>query len=70
MSTSPRSPVSDPLVTRRYDPSRIHKESIVSAYDRLLPIISRRLGPPQSHSGESGRAETQVGKPKSSVVGA
>lgn len=70
MSTSPRRPVSDPLVTRQYDPSRMHNESLASAYDRLFPIISRRFGSPRSHSVESGRAEIQVGKSKSSVAGA
>ena len=70
MSTSPRRPAFDPLITRQYDPSRIQKESLVAAYYQLIPISSRRLGSPRSRPGECGRAEVRVGKSRPSAAGA
>ena len=70
MSTSPRRPASDPLITRQYDPSRMQHNSLITAYERLLSMFSHRPGSPRSRSGECGRAEVQVNKPRPSVAGA
>ena len=70
MSSFPRRPASDPLITRQYDPSRIQKHSLASAYGRLIPISSRHLGSPRDRPGEGGRAEVRVGKSRPSAAGA
>jgi hypothetical protein len=70
MSMSPRRPARNPLISRRYEPSRLQHDSLVSVYASLLPSISRHLGKPAGHPGVCDGAEIPRRPLKSSVVGA
>lgn len=70
MSISPRRPARNLLISRRYEPSRLQHDSLVSAYSSLLPTISRRLGISPGHPGMPGHVEPRRGPLKSSVGGA
>jgi hypothetical protein len=70
MSTSPRRPGRDPLISRQYEPSRLQYDSLISAYALVIPAISRRLGPPARHPGEPGGARGRGGHLRPSAAGA
>jgi hypothetical protein len=70
MSISPRRPPRHPLISRRFEPSRLQHDSLVSAYSSLLPTISRRLGISPGHPGRPERVKARRGPLKSSVGGA
>jgi hypothetical protein len=70
MSMSPRRPARNPLISRRYEPSRLQHDSLVSAYASVLPIISRLLGAPAARPRACDRVEAPRGPLKSSVGGA
>ena len=70
MSMSPRRPNRNPLIRRRYEPSRLQQDSLVSAYSSLLPTISRRLGILAGHPGLPEGVEARRGPLQSSVGGA
>lgn len=69
MSSSPRRPAPTPIIARQYDPSRFQHESLVSAYERLIPIISRSLRAPHSNCGDHGRNIGRVREPRSLGAG-
>src|SRR3954447_9705787 len=69
MSTSTRRPAHDPPVGRRFEPSRLQRHSIISAYHFVVPVVSRRLAPPVRHPGEPGDLRAQGGKPRPSAAG-
>jgi hypothetical protein len=48
MITSQRRPVLSPPVTRHFESTRTHKQSIGNAYQILMPIVSRHSGRPRS----------------------
>lgn len=52
MITSQRRPVLSPPVTRHFESTRTHKQSIENAYQILMPIVSRHSGRPQSRSDD------------------
>jgi hypothetical protein len=70
MSMSPRRPTRNPLIRRRYEPSRLQQDSLVSAYSSLLPPISRRLGTSADSPGMPEAVAARRGPLKSSVGGA
>jgi hypothetical protein len=70
MSTSPRRPAPDPLISRQYEPSRLQSDSLISAYGLVVPVVSRRLGPPGRRPGELGGARTRGGDLRPSAAGA
>lgn len=70
MSTSPRRPPPAPLIRRRYEPSRLQFDSLISAYLLVIPGVARRLGSPARRPGEPGRADSLGGHSRPSVVGA
>jgi hypothetical protein len=70
MSMSPRRPARNPLISRRYEPSRLQSDSLVSAYASVLPSISRQLGSPAGRPGAGDGVEAPRGPLKSSVGGA
>jgi len=70
MSMSPRRPAPTPLISRRFEPSRIQLESLVSAYAYVLPNISCRLDVTARRRGEPDRANAPGGRLRSSVMGA
>jgi hypothetical protein len=70
MSTSPKRPVSDPLITRHYEPSRLQYQSLTCAYERVTPIASRRPGSPRCRAGDPSRAGASVAHLSPSIAGA
>jgi hypothetical protein len=70
MSSSPRRPVPDPLIIRQYEPSRLQNHSMTCAFERLIPIISRRLGSPRTRPGDPAGANARDGERRPSVAGA
>ena len=70
MSTSPRRPPLAPLISRRYEPSRLQYDSLISAYLLVTPDVSRRLGSPARRPGKAGRTDAPSGRSRPSVVGA
>jgi hypothetical protein len=70
MSISPSRPARNPLISRRFEPSRLQHDSLVSAYSSLWPTISRRLGISAAHPARLEGLESRRGPLKSSVGGA
>jgi hypothetical protein len=70
MNTSPSRPVPGPPITRRYEPSRLQCQTLTNAYQRVIPIVSRRPGSPTCRAGDPIRADAWVGHPGSKVAGA
>ena len=69
MSTSPRRPAHDPPVGRRFEPSRLQHQTLISAYHLVIPAVSRRLAPPR-HPGEPGDVRAKGGELRPSAAGA
>ena len=69
MSSSPRRPAPTPLIQRQYDPSRFQHDSLVGAYERLIPITSRHLGAPHIYCGDHCRNNGRVREPRSLGAG-
>ena len=70
MKTSPKRPVSDPLITRHYEPSRLQDQSLTCASERVIPIASRRPGSRTCRPGDPSKADAWVGHPRPSAAGA
>jgi hypothetical protein len=70
MSTSPRRPATAPPIRRQYDPSRLAHESLVCAYERLIPIACRRLGSHGCRPADRGAAGAPVHPPRPPAAGA
>ncbi len=47
MITSQRRPALSPPITRDFEPTRIHRQSLANAYQVLMPDISRQPGWPR-----------------------
>ena len=56
MSTSPRRRPLSPHITRLFQATRFHDQSIASAYHTLIPILSRPLVQPAGPRGQDERA--------------
>jgi hypothetical protein len=70
MSTSPRRPPPAPPISRRYEPSRLQYDSLISAYLIVMPDVARRLGSPALRSDERAWSDAPGGHSRPSVVGA
>ena len=66
MSTSTRRPAHDHPVGRRFEPSRLQRHSVISAYHLVVPVVSRRLAPPVRYPGD---LRAQGGKLRPSAAG-
>jgi hypothetical protein len=69
MSTTPRRSAPASLIRRRYEPSRIQRDSLISAYAIVIPVVSR-LAPPTRRLGEPDGARAQGGNLRPSAAGA
>ncbi len=70
MSASSRKFTSSPVISRQYDFSRLEDQTLASAYEALVPVVSRR---PErdSHPGDEREVFTSTHRsPHRSVVGA
>jgi hypothetical protein len=47
MNTSQRRSVLSPPITRHFESTRTHEQSIVNAYQILMPAVSRHSGRPR-----------------------
>jgi hypothetical protein len=70
MIVPPRRSTHGPLVTRHYEFTRLQDRSIASAYEALIPVISRPLERPRGGRGDLRDAPTRTGPPQSSAEGA
>ena len=70
MKRSPRRPVFDPHVTRSYQRSRFQSDLLVTAYESLLPILSRPLVTHQGSAESPLCADTPIDVPTTSAAGA
>jgi hypothetical protein len=69
MITSQRYFVLRPSITRHFEPTRIHKQSLEHAYKILIPIVSRHSGRPRSRT-DGTKAEAAIQGPRSKAEGA
>jgi hypothetical protein len=69
MITSQRSPTLGPPVTRHFEPTRIHKQSVEHAYKILIPVASRRSGRPRLRPDDA-NAEAAIQGLRSTAEGA
>jgi hypothetical protein len=58
------------LVTRHYEFTRLQDRSVASAYEALIPVISRHVERPRGGRGDLHEALTRTGPPQSSAGGA
>jgi hypothetical protein len=65
-----RRPAHGPLVTRHFEFTRHQGRSIASAYEALIPVISRHIRRPQGGCGDLREALARAGHPRSSAGGA
>ncbi len=65
-----RRPANGPLVTRHFESTRHQGRSIASAYEALLPVITRHIGRPRGGCGDLREALTRAGHLRSSSGGA
>jgi hypothetical protein len=59
-----------PLVIRHYEFTRLQDRSVASAYEALIPVISRPLERPRGGRGDLREARTRTGPAQSSAEGA
>jgi hypothetical protein len=69
MNTSPRL-MPSPRVTRQYQPSRLQDQSLIGAYERVIPIVARRRAAATHCPCDPRRAAVRVGPSRSSAAGA
>src|ERR1700712_3053650 len=65
-----RRPAHGPLVTRHFEFTRDQGRSIASAYEALIPVISRYVGRPREGGVDLREALPRPGHPRSSAGGA
>jgi len=58
-----------PPITRHFEPTRIHKQSMEHAYKILIPVVSRRSGGPRSRTDDT-KAEAAIPGLRSKAEGA
>ncbi len=59
IATSRKSILSSP-VSRRFEFTRLEKQSIALAYQALIPVVSQHLGQPGSRSNDNEPATTTI----------
>ena len=69
IATSRKSTLSPP-VTRRFEFTRLEKQSIALAYQALIPVVSRRLERPGSQSNCNKPATPTIPRFRSKARGA
>ena len=69
IATSRKSTLSPP-VSRRFEFTRLQNQSIVLAYQALIPVVSRHLERPRSRSNDSELANTTIQRRRSQARGA
>ena len=65
-----RRPARSPLVTRHFESTRLQGRSIASAYEALIPVISRHVERPRDGRGDHCEPVTRAGHLRSSSEGA
>jgi hypothetical protein len=69
MITSQRCFALSPPITRDFEPTRIHKQSVEHAYKILIPVVSRHSGRPRSRTDDT-KAEAAIQGLRSKAEGA
>ena len=69
IATSRRS-ILNPPVTRRFEFTRLEKQSIALAYQALIPVVSHHLKRPGSRSNDNELATTAIPEFRSKARGA
>ncbi len=69
IATSRKSILSSP-VSRRFEFTRLEKQSIALAYQALIPVVSHHLGQPGSRSNDDEPATTTIPGLRSKARGA
>src|SRR3954463_211573 len=69
MNAPSRRPAHGPLVTRHFEFTRDQGRSIASAYEALIPVISRHVGGPRGGGAGPREALPRPGHPRSSAGG-
>jgi hypothetical protein len=69
MITSQRRPALRPPITRHFESTRIHKQSVTHAYQILIPVVSRHSGRPRSRADDT-KAEATIQGLRSKAEGA
>jgi hypothetical protein len=70
MIATSRKSILSPPVTRRFEFTRLEKQSITLAYQVLIPVISHLLERPGSRSNDNEQATTTITKFRSKAKGA
>jgi hypothetical protein len=70
MIATSRKSILNPPVTRRFEFTRLEKQSIALAYQALIPVISHHLGRPGSRSNDDELVTTTVPELLSKARGA
>ena len=70
MITFPRRSALSPPVIRHFEFTRLQNQSIVLAYQALIPVISRHLERPRSRSHDNQPAHTTIQGRRSKARGA
>ena len=69
MITFQRKPALRSRITRHFEATRLRNQMIVSAYQSLIPVISRHPGRPQSRTDDN-ETETTIQGIRSKAEGA
>jgi hypothetical protein len=70
MITPQRSQAVSPLIIRHFEFTRLQNQSIVCAYEALLPVVTRRPEGPHHRPGDLRKAATRTEVLRSSATGA
>ncbi len=70
MIATSRKSILSPPVTRRFEFTRLEKQSIALAYQALIPVVSRHLERPRSRSHDNQPAHTTIQGRRSKARGA
>jgi hypothetical protein len=62
MITSQRRSALSPPITRHFEPTRIHKQSVEHVYKLLIPVVSRHSGRPRSRTDDTKAAAAIQGR--------
>ena len=70
MIATSRKSIINPLVTHRFEFTRLEKQSIALAYQVLIPVVSHHLERPGSRSNHNEQATTTIPEFRSKARGA
>ena len=70
MSASSRKFISNPVISRQYDFSRLQDQTLASAYEALVPVVSRRPARDSHPRDEREMVTSTQRSPHRSVAGA